>query len=160
VFAVSGEEADPEALYPRSQVPLPMTITTVALLLGGLCVGLVPGLASDAMAAAARFVDRAGYAATVFSGAPVRSVQAPAWEGLELKDWLIAVLSLAGAVAFAAVALLRGPVDQVVRGGAGRWLRGALNVLRGLHSGHIGDYVTWVVVGTVALGAVWAASIP
>ena len=159
-FAVSGEEADPEALYPRSEVPLPMTITTIALLFGGLAVGLVPGLAQDALAAAARFVDRAGYAATVLGGAPVRPVVAPDWHGLELKDWLIALLSLAGAVAFAAVALVRGPVDDVVRGGAGRALRGALDVLRGLHSGHIGDYVTWVVVGTVTLGAVWAVSIP
>jgi multicomponent Na+:H+ antiporter subunit D len=96
----------------------------------------------------------------VLSGAPPRAVVAPEWHGLELKDWLIALLSLAGAVALAAVALLRGTVDQVVRGGAGRSLRGALNFLRGLHSGHIGDYVTWVVVGTVALGAVWAVSIP
>ena len=158
-FAVSGDEADPEALYPRSEVPLPMTITTVVLLVIGLGLGLVPGLASDALAGAARFVDRAGYAAVVLRGAPVPVVHALPWAGLEAKDWLIALLSLGGAVALAGVALVRGPLGYLVGGGFGAGLRRGLVVLRGLHSGHVGDYVAWVVVGTVALGAVWAASI-
>jgi len=158
-FAVFGEEADPEAAYPRSQVPLPMTITAVALLAAGLGIGLVPGVAPAALDAAARFVDRPGYAAAVLQGAPVRPVEALPWAGLELRDWLIALLSLGGAVALASVALVRGPLGYVVSGRAGAGVRRGLVVMRGLHSGHVGDYVAWVVLGTVALGAVWAASI-
>jgi multicomponent Na+:H+ antiporter subunit D len=158
-FSFSGEEADPEAAYPRSQVPRPMTVTAIALLAGGLALGLVPGLAEAAMGAAARFVDRQGYVATVLGGAPVAAIDAPPWAGLEAKDWLIAVLSMGGAIALAGVALARGPLHHLVGGATGRRLRDGVALLRSLHSGHVGDYVTWVVVGAVTLGAVWAASI-
>ena len=31
-----------------------------------------------------------------------------------------------------------------------------IRALRGLHSGVVGDYVTWLVVGTAVTGAAWA----
>ena len=158
-FTFSGEEADPEAAYPRSQVPWPMTVTTIALLAGGLAIGFVPGLAQDALNGAARLVDRGAYAATVLDGAPGAPIEGPEWDGLEPTDWLYAGLSMAGALAFAALALARGPLRELAGDGlAGRRLRSGLGALRALHSGHVGDYVTWVVVGTVTLGAVWAAA--
>jgi multicomponent Na+:H+ antiporter subunit D len=158
-FEIRGEEADPEAAYPHDQVPRPMTITTVALLVVGLGIGLVPGLAGDAVHAAARFVDQPGYIATVLGGRASAPLSAPSWEGVEVKDLLLALLSLGGAVGLAALSLFRGPLRHLVRGEAGRRLRLGLAGLRALHSGHVGDYVTWLVVGTVALGAVWAASL-
>ncbi len=42
------------------------------------------------------------------------------------------------------------------RGGAAER---ALVGLRRLHSGHVGDYVTWLVVGTVVFGGIFAASL-
>jgi multicomponent Na+:H+ antiporter subunit D len=152
-------EVDPESAYRRDRVPLTMTIPTIALLAGGLAVGLVPGLAADAVGAATRFIDQSAYVATVLDGAPSPDV-AGTFAGPHAKDWLFALLGLSGAIALAAVALLRGPVlDALGEGAAGRSARAGLAGMRALHSGHVGDYVTWLVVGTVALGAVWAATL-
>ncbi len=75
------------------------------------------------------------------------------------EDWLLAALTLAGAFTLAAVALLRGRLRDLPRGAPGQALRTGLSGLRMLHSGHVGDYVTWLVVGTVTLGAAWAAGL-
>jgi len=119
----------------------------------------VPGLAGDAVGAAARFVDQPAYVATVLDGAP-SPAGGGAFDGPHAKDWLFAALALGGAIALAAVALLRGRLrDALGEGVAGRSARAGLSGMRALHSGHVGDYVTWLVVGTVALGAVWAVTL-
>jgi multicomponent Na+:H+ antiporter subunit D len=165
-FPVHGEEADPELEHPREDIPRTLTVTMVALLGGGLALGLVPGLAEDAVGAAARFIDRSAYAAAVLHGGaspgavvPVPSAEAVHVPSPGVRDWLLALLTIAGAVALAATALVRGPLRQLPRGRAGRSMRAGLTTLRALHSGHVGDYVTWMVVGTVVLGAAWAASL-
>jgi multicomponent Na+:H+ antiporter subunit D len=158
-FAMPSTEVDPESAYRRDRVPLTMTIPTIALLAGGLAVGLVPGLAGDAVGAATRLIDQSAYVATVLDGAPSPDA-AVTFAGPHAKDWLFALLGVSGAIALAAVALLRGPVlDALGEGAAGRSARAGLAGMRALHSGHVGDYVTWLVVGTVALGAVWAATL-
>jgi multicomponent Na+:H+ antiporter subunit D len=157
-FSVPGEEVDPEEQYPRERVPLPMTVTTVALLAGGLLIGLVPGLPADAIGAATRFVDRSAYAATVLHGRPA-PVTAAEFEGPKPQDWLFGTLSTLGAIALAVRSLWGGRIRDTLRGPPGRALRAALVALRALHSGHVGDYVTWVVVGTVVFGGIWAATL-
>jgi multicomponent Na+:H+ antiporter subunit D len=157
-FPVLGEETDPELAYTRARVPRTLTATTVTLLVFGLALGLVPGLADDAVGAAERFMHRGAYAATVLDGAPSPDFAASAIAPGAL-DVLYAVLSLAGAIGLAGIALRRGPLRDQLPGMAGRTLRTGLLTLRALHSGHVGDYVTWLVVGTVALGVVWAAGL-
>lgn len=71
-YHVRGGEVDPELRYRHDRVPLTMTVPTVALLVGGLAIGLAPGLPDAAREAAARFTDRGGYAAAVL-GAPAPS---------------------------------------------------------------------------------------
>lgn len=164
-FPILGEEADPELDHPREDIPLTLTATMVVLIVGGLGLGLVPGLASDAVGAAARFIDRSSYAAAVLGGGaspgavvpvPRPSAQVPT---PGLRDWLLAFLTVFSALGLAAIALFRGPLRDLLPGASGRGLRAGLSGLRALHSGHVGDYVTWLVVGTVALGAAWAASL-
>ena len=72
-FPILGEEADPELDHPREDVPLTLTATMVVLIVGGAAIGLVPGIASDAVGAAARFIDRSSYAAAALGGAPPRA---------------------------------------------------------------------------------------
>jgi multicomponent Na+:H+ antiporter subunit D len=165
-FPIAGDEADPELEHPRDRVPRTLTVTMVALVAGGLALGLVPGLPDDAVGAAARLVDRPAYAAAVLDGgaSPGAVVAVPSPRAVHVpspgvRDWLLAFLSLAGALALAATALTRGPLRELPGGAAGRGLRTGLRGLRALHSGHVGDYVTWLVVGTVALAAAWAASL-
>jgi multicomponent Na+:H+ antiporter subunit D len=166
-FPVLGEEADPELDHPREDIPFTLTVTMIVLIVGGLGLGLVPGLASTAVDAAARFIDRPAYAAVVLGGgAPPAPGAALATTTTRvsvptpgLRDWLLAILTVISALGLAAIALFRGPLRDVLPGASGRGLRAALAGLRALHSGHVGDYVTWLVVGTVALGAAWAVSL-
>ena len=134
-FSVPGDEVDPEASYRRDRVPLTMTIPTIALLVIGLAVGLVPGLAGDATAAAARFVDRPAYVATVLDGAPSPDTSGT-FAGPDAKDWLFAALAMGGAISLAAVGLLRGRLRETLGRGPRRSARAGLAGLRALHSGH------------------------
>jgi multicomponent Na+:H+ antiporter subunit D len=158
-FAAPTREADPEIEYPHDAVPRTMTIPTFALLAVGLGIGLVPGLADHFLAAAERFQDRPAYVATVLGGRVGPQTGPAHAPGPGAIDFLYATLSLAGALALAAVALIRGRVRDALRPGAAGAADRALLGLRGLHSGHVGDYVTWLVVGTVVLGGIFAVSL-
>ncbi len=107
-FPILGEEADPELDHPREDIPLTLTATMVVLIVGGLALGLVPGIASDAVGAAARFIDRSSYAAAVLGGGaspgaivpvptPSAAVPTPG-----LRDWLLAFLTVFSALGLAA----------------------------------------------------------
>jgi multicomponent Na+:H+ antiporter subunit D len=157
-FRASTREVDPELRYPHDRVPRTMTVPALALLGGGLVVALVPGL-SDALAnAATTFVDRAGYARQVLAGrsGPPPHASAPA---LTWVEWLSGVVTVIGTLAITALSLATGPLRAAVPGVGGRALRRGLTGLRTLHSGHVGDYVTWLVVGVVVLGATFAAAL-
>ncbi|MEV1021348.1 hypothetical protein [Streptomyces sp. NPDC050264] len=91
---------------------------------GGVCVGLVPALATGVCRA--------------FDGP---AVPAPHWTPASVVTGL---LSTAAAVGGAAWAVRRGaPAEPCT------WTA----PLRRLHSGHVGDYVAWFVLGTAVLGA-------
>jgi len=64
--------------------------------------------------------------------------------GVGLADWLLALVSVAGAAGLAAVGLRRGRLAGLPGGRLGTWGRTALGGLRALHSGHVGDSVTWL----------------
>jgi multicomponent Na+:H+ antiporter subunit D len=133
-------EADEEAELERDRMPWATIATGTALLALGLAWGLVPGLIDAATAAAARFTDHTGYAATVLRGTAVRA-QAPAGEAPTTAAWLYGLASGALAVA---VALLRTMPE---------------GPLRALHSGRIGDYVAWTAVGAAAIATVFAVTL-
>jgi hypothetical protein len=46
-----------------------------------------------------------------------------------------------------------------VRAGAGRVAEPTVTALKALHSGAVGDYVTWVTVGAAALGGLFAVTL-
>jgi multicomponent Na+:H+ antiporter subunit D len=99
----------------------------------------VPGLRPAMARAAAAFTDHRGYEAAVLGGsAPAAAV--PAAHAPGATAWAYAALSLAVALGFAVVPLLRPvPVPAPVR------------VLRRLHDGHLGDYAAWAVAGCAVL---------
>jgi multicomponent Na+:H+ antiporter subunit D len=150
-------EENPELDYSHQRVPLTMTIPALALAVAGLAIGLVPGLTDAAGRAAASFVDRAGYAASVLGGHATHP-HAPS-VGPGTADVLYGVLATVLALALAGAALYR----ERLRGGlfsAGESATAAmLHRLRGLHSGDVRDYVTWLVLGSAVLGGVFAASL-
>jgi multicomponent Na+:H+ antiporter subunit D len=159
-----GWTAPPPADVPPEPGPTaPKTYPTMlapaaVLLAAALALGIVPGLAERAQAAAVRFSDRTAYAAAILDGdrgpEVAASVASPAAGHLPAAVPL-ALLTVALAVALAAVPLRRGRG----RGRRGAAIRGVLRAtlaLRRLHSGQVGDSITWLVVGTATLGGLLA----
>jgi multicomponent Na+:H+ antiporter subunit D len=140
------------------RVPLTMALPPLALLAIGLGLGLAPGLEAHSAAAAAAFSDRAVYAAQVLGtrGATVPvtgPVVAAAAQATSAAGLLTDLGQVAAALCVAAIGLDR----RAVR------LRGALAAgtrwLRRLHSGLVGDQVTWLVAGLALLAAAGGAAL-
>ncbi|GAA2422777.1 complex I subunit 5 family protein [Streptomyces mauvecolor] len=119
----SGGGEEPETEGRLGRVPVTMIAVPAVLLAGALAAGLAPGPA----AAVGRTFD---------PDAP----HAPHWT---LTGVLLGVASAVLAAGLAGAAV-RGPASQEPHA----WTE----PLRRLHSGHIGDYVAWLLVGTALLG--------
>jgi multicomponent Na+:H+ antiporter subunit D len=134
-----------------------MLAAAVALLAGGLILGLFPGLAALAQDAAHQLLDSAGYAAAALDG--VRAVPPPTpqvvtWNSAGL---LLGIGSALLALLIATIALYRDRLLQRLR-----WVLPVLSLplraLRAAHSGHLGDYVVWLLLGVTLLAIGIAAS--
>jgi multicomponent Na+:H+ antiporter subunit D len=150
-----GSDDGPE-IRARSErpgrVPLTMALPPLALLAIGLGLGLAPGLEAHSAAAAAAFSDRAVYAAQVLGtpGATVPvsgPVAAAAAQATSAAGLLTDLGQVAAALCVAAIALDR----RAVR--LRRALAAGTGWLRRLHSGLVGDQVTWLVAGLALLAA-------
>jgi multicomponent Na+:H+ antiporter subunit D len=141
------------------RVPLTMVLPPLALLAIGLGLGLTSGLEAHAAAAAAAFSDRAAYAAEVL-GTQGRSLPAdgpvvvvPASPAVSAGGVLTDLGQVLLALGVAGIALDRRAerLRRVLAAGTG-WLRR-------LHSGLVGDQVTWLVAGLALLAALGAAAL-
>jgi multicomponent Na+:H+ antiporter subunit D len=148
-------EAAPEPAARRLYAT--MLAPAAVLLATALGLGFVPGLAERAQAAADHFSDRAGYAATVLDGQAAGGTAAAASPAAGHLPAAVpaALLTVGLAVALAAVPLRRGR-GRGRRGAALRAMLRATLALRRLHSGQVGDSITWLVVGTATLGGLLA----
>ena len=127
-FETTGSGEEPETGHRITRVPDTMATVAAVLVAAALAVGVAPGFAD----VVARSVNEAG------AGGVVNSVD---WTG---SGVLLGLLSALLAVVLAAVAVARPRLLAVPD-----W---ALP-LRRLQSGHVGDYVAWVLVGAALLGA-------
>ncbi|MEU6095269.1 complex I subunit 5 family protein [Streptomyces sp. NPDC047079] len=127
-YETTGTGEEPETRHRLSRIPDTMTAVPALLLAGSLAVGVVPGFAGIV----ARSVNEAG------SGGALASAH---WT---VAGVLLGVVSTAGALALAAIAVTR---PELLGERPWTW------PLRRLQSGHIGDYVAWVLLGTALLGA-------
>jgi multicomponent Na+:H+ antiporter subunit D len=122
-----GEHEVPETAVLLRRVPATMLGVPIALLAGAVAVGTVPRLATAVGTAADRFTGQ------VIPSPP------PGWT---TPGVVLGILS-----AVAAMALATAAVRMPRRLGFLRWT----TPLRRLHSGHVGDYIAWVVAGTALL---------
>jgi multicomponent Na+:H+ antiporter subunit D len=140
------------------RVPLTMLLPPLALLAIGLWLGLTSGIEEHAAAAAAAFSDRAAYAAAVL-GSNGGSVPAGGRVVVAASPAASAggVLTDLGQV-LAALCVARIALDRRAAG-----LRQALVTgtgwLRRLHSGLVGDQVTWLAAGLALLAALGQAAL-
>ena len=137
--------------------PLLVAVALVAVAAGA-AISIVPGLGQRATYAADRFRDTSGYAAAVLQGkamAPPPSLPVSI-EHTSTESILYGVSATLVAVALAFVGLYRRRLPRALSVAAGRTLGPPVRVLHALHSGVVGDYVTWVAVGTAVTGGIWA----
>jgi multicomponent Na+:H+ antiporter subunit D len=149
--ARAAHERVDETREDRDHTPPLMLIVPGLLLAASVVAGLVPGAVSWVARSAARFVDHPAYAQWVLHGRSVRWPAAPA-TGVETLDVVIGVLTLAAAVAVAGAGLFGRPLLARLPRGVHAGGRGVVLGLRGLHSGHIGDYIAWWTTGAGLLG--------
>jgi multicomponent Na+:H+ antiporter subunit D len=141
-----GEEQPEQRLTGR--LPATMAAPIVALVLAGLALGVAPGVHAVAEQAGAGFVDASAYARAALTGAG----SAPALP--DDADWTSSgvLLDLLSAALAAALATLAWYGHRVaVLPAIARGFSTALGPVRRLHSGHLGDYVAWLVLGALAL---------
>jgi len=165
IFLGWGEKADPLLGEAIEEDPLerdvlrPLLVSiAVVTVAAGLAISVVPGLGQRAEYAADRFRDRGAYVARVVRGTPM----APAGSlpltirRTSLESLLYGGAATVVALGLALVGLYRRRLPGAVGAVAERTLGPPIRVLHALHSGVVGDYVTWVVVGTAVTGAAWA----
>ncbi|MGN6372256.1 MAG: complex I subunit 5 family protein [Solirubrobacteraceae bacterium] len=140
----------PETLSPHDRTPPVMLLPPVVLLLAGAVVGLLKPLRDGMDAAAARLTDRTAYVAHVLSSGGLGHPRAP-HAPLVPRDYVLAGITVLGALAVAAAALYSGPRTSLLGQLEERTAR-AVVALRRLHSGRAGDYVAWLVAGLAVLG--------
>jgi multicomponent Na+:H+ antiporter subunit D len=140
---------EPETSGARRRTPWVMAAPAVFLVGAGLVVGHSTGLLEMARSAGARFTDRGAYEATVLGGRVESERTATAsGEPGALPDLATTI----GALCVAALALFGDRWRSAAWYRAQRLARSPVGMLRGLHSGHVGDYVTWMTVGVAVLG--------
>ena len=137
-----------------------MVAVTGALIVLGLVVSVVPGLGQRAEYGAERFRDRAAYAERVLHGVPMATKRLPyAVQPTAGSSAAYGIGAAVLTVLFAAFGLWRDRLPGAWRTAVGRVAKSPLAVLKGVHSGVIGDYVMWITVGTALLGGVWAVTL-
>ncbi len=144
------EERDVSTTIPRH--PPTMMLAIVGLLAGSFVLGVVPRWYSAFGNAAQRFVDRNGYIAQTLTAAPATVVHHLPDVSWTASSVVLGTVSALLAVVFAFAGLYHERAPQPVAL-VGRAFGPPLRVLRGVHSGHIGDYAAWVLVGLAGIGA-------
>jgi multicomponent Na+:H+ antiporter subunit D len=145
-------QPDEDAPKNESRRSLLLAVTAVMLVLG-LVLSVVPGIGQRAEYGAERFRDRAAYAERVLHGQPMRQTH-------HLPFVLEPTSGESIAYGFGAGAL------ALVTAMFGLWRRRLvaacprpLTVFKELHSGIVGDYAMWIVLGTALIGGVWAVTL-
>jgi multicomponent Na+:H+ antiporter subunit D len=123
----------------------------------GFILGVVPYLGQGVETAALHFENQPSYIAAVLGGAatrPASLIFEPA--DITLAMVLLGLVSAAGAVIYALLALFPKRLPANLRSLGLRLAGAPIAWLRAIQSGHIGDYVTWLVIGVAVLGAIFA----
>jgi multicomponent Na+:H+ antiporter subunit D len=146
------EESEEETGQPSGTPPL-MVLVPAVLLLGVLLLGLIPGAVPGIERFAAQFVEHRAYAAWVLHGVHVSLPVLPP-SHISADDYGYSTLSTVGAVALGAFGLFGRPLRASIPRLISHPVESAAGLLHQVHSGHIGDYITWWTAGVSLVGGV------
>jgi multicomponent Na+:H+ antiporter subunit D len=137
----------------REHTP-PLMVLMPAVLLGAVLVlGLIPGAVPGVERLAAQFVEHRNYAAWVLHSAHV-VLPVPRPSHVSGDDYGYAAIGVLGALALAVAGLFGRYVRASLPDSMPRGVGVVIGAVRGLHSGHIADYIAWWTAGAGALGGV------
>jgi multicomponent Na+:H+ antiporter subunit D len=149
--ASAAEESVGEFTDERDETPPLMLIVPSLLLALAAAVALIPGAVPAIEDAAAHFADHGAYATWVLAGAKVHW-PAHSFSDVSGDDVAYALVSVAGAFAFAALGLFGRPLRESLPARVRAPGLAAVHGLRQLHNGHIGDYIAWWTAGASVIG--------
>ncbi len=148
--AEQAEEEEDEEPQAGNRTPWPMVLVPGVLLTGALVLGLIGGFVPAVERAGTHLHDHRAAVGWVLRGHA--SLAPVARSHVETSDYLYGGISVLGALALALFALFAHPLASRVPRAVLRPALAPLDVLRGLHSGHLGDYVAWWTAGAALLG--------
>jgi multicomponent Na+:H+ antiporter subunit D len=154
---IVGGHEELEVQRKLGRTPATMLAAVLMLGVGGLLVGLVPAIPGAAQVvglAAQRWVQGGRYTSWVLHAKlPPQHAEGPMWTG---KGAAAAGLATALAVLIALAAILTSRSESVrwskrLRRIGNRLVDPLMSALHRTHSGHIGDYVAWLLLGMTIL---------
>lgn len=140
----------PETSGDDDRTPWYLVAPPVVCLAAAIGLVFVPGVREQALLAADRLWNQAGYLHVVY----LRQMLALRWQPAQMgaaEAAMHGLLAVAGGLLLALTSVFRLRLRRVLRAGA--FLEGPLWVLRLLQSGHIGDYVAWMTIGISVMSA-------
>jgi multicomponent Na+:H+ antiporter subunit D len=144
----AGDREPPETSAGSAKTPVMMWLPLLLVLGLSLAAGALPQVSERAAAAASRFTDAAGYRDAVLRSLPQT---APELSPEGYGEWHSGALGALLAVAVACAFLFSAPLPAPVLKGVKRVLKPVMSLFRVIHSGYIGDYVTWFMIGAALL---------
>jgi multicomponent Na+:H+ antiporter subunit D len=133
------------------RIPIVMIGPAVILIVMGVAVGLSQQLLKGVEASTTVFQNRHAYIAEVLGGAHTNSFQTPATQPHVFGYTFEGLFVVALAFLLVVMTLFRSKLFKSAVPGGGV-VQTAVEYLQGYHSGHVGDYVTWLVVGVSVFG--------
>jgi multicomponent Na+:H+ antiporter subunit D len=147
----SGHEEPETRLSART--PRTMWSAIVLLGVGGVLVGTLPAVRRFAVAGAQRLVDGEGYARQLLAGRPPAGVHPDPAATWTTTGLVLSAVSVLLALLVGAWGVWRPRALRIPRGHA------VMRRLHRIHSGHIGDYVAWLLVGLASLAVLVGAPV-
>jgi multicomponent Na+:H+ antiporter subunit D len=149
--ARAAHEEESETRGGHDKTPLVMVIVPAVMVLGALVVGLIPGAVPAAEGYAAQFVDHRLYGAWVLHGARV-ALPHVVPSHVSAADYGYGAITILGMLGVAAAGLFGYRLRELRESRGAQRLGAAVWAVRGLHSGHIGDYIAWWSAGVGVIG--------
>jgi multicomponent Na+:H+ antiporter subunit D len=151
--ARAAEERVDETRDEPDHTPPLMVIVPAVLLILAAGLNFVPGALDWAYRAAGLLADHRAYAAWVLHGAHVPLPSEPP-EHVSTTEILIGCGGIGLGLSLAALGLFGRGLRMALPAAVREPVRTLVGTVRGVHSGHIGDYIAWWTAGAASFGAV------
>jgi multicomponent Na+:H+ antiporter subunit D len=156
--SLTSQPAEPGAVQKTSGRHHPVWVlgVPIGLVVAGIGLFFLPMLAGHAIKAASDLQDHVSQAHLVLQGIAPPPHPPPRYT-VSWRGWAYSAASFAGALLVAAVGLWWQRLPDKLRQPLWTGAKPVITGIKAVHSGSVGDYAAWLVVGAAALALVWTA---